>query len=173
MGIKSTKKLAIIGTTAAVYTCLTVFMPIPAYGEIQCRLSEALNLLAFLNPIFAPGIILGCFVSNLFSTVNPLLDSIFGTLHTACAMLFITKFSKNLFVASLWPTVFSFYIGGMILYVSGLPFTFLNLVSFTVPVMAGEFVAVTLIGYPLFKGLMKNKKFIEIIKGLLGNNLNT
>ena len=162
----TTRRITATAMTAAVYTALTVLLPIPAYGEIQLRLSEALNLLAFINPAFAPGIILGVFTANLFSPINPLFDTIFGTLHTATAMLFITKFSKNLFIASLWPTVFSFYISGMIFYVSGIPWSLQGFLIITATIMAGQFIAVTVIGYPLFTRLMRNKKILEILKNI-------
>ena len=162
----TTRRMAVIGMTAAAYAALTILLQPISYGEIQCRISEALNLLAFINPIFAPGIILGCFIANLFSPVNPLFDSIFGTLHTATAMLFITKFSKNLFIASLWPTVFCFYISGMILYVSGIPWSLIGFISLTAWIMAGQFIAVTVIGYPLFSRLLRNEKFAAMLKAL-------
>jgi len=159
------KKMAVIGITAAVYAVLTIFMPIPAYGEIQCRLSEALNLLAFINPIFAPGIILGCFIANLFSPMP--LDIIIGTAATALAMLFIVKFSKNLFIASLYPTIFNGIIIG-----AELTFVFLEqktIIGFLImagSVMAGEFIAVTVIGYPIFRQIMKNDKLMKMLKDI-------
>lgn len=158
------RRMIVISLTAAVYTTLTLLLPIPAYGEIQCRLSEVLNLLAFINPVFVPGIIMGCFISNMFSSVNPVLDCIVGTSATAITMLFITKFSKNLFIASLWPTVFCVFIGGMIFYTSGLPRTFINFLIPTITVMLGEFLAMTVVGYPLFKRLLKNKTLVSLLR---------
>lgn len=161
---RNIRRMAVTGFTAAIYTALTVLLPIPAYGAIQCRLSEVLNLLVFINPAFAPGIVLGCFMSNLFSSVNPLLDCIVGTGATAITMLFIIKFSKNLFIASLWPTVFCVFIGGLILFTSGLPWTFVNFLVPTLTVMLGEFVAMTVVGYPLFKMLMRNSRLMSYLK---------
>ncbi|MCL2836010.1 MAG: QueT transporter family protein, partial [Defluviitaleaceae bacterium] len=97
------RRLALTGITASVYTVLSLFFPYLAYGQIQCRFSEVLNLLAFINPVFAPGIILGCFITNLFSPFP--LDWLFGTLATAAAMFCITR-TKRLIIASLWPTAF-------------------------------------------------------------------
>lgn len=158
------RRIAATGITAATYAALTVLLPIPSYGAIQCRLSEVMNLLAFINPAFVPGIILGCFISNIFSSVNPILDCIVGTGATAITMLFITKFSKNLFVASLWPTVFCVFIGGLILFTSGLPWTFINFLVPTLTVMLGEFIAMTVVGYPLFRLLMRNNVLMSYIK---------
>jgi len=159
-----TKHMAVISLTAAIYAALTIFSPIPQYGEIQLRLSEALTLLVFINPVFAPGIVLGCFIANLFSTVNPVLDSIFGTLHSAVSVFFIVKFSKSLFIASLWPTVFSFIIGGMIILSIGEGFDFNIFATITGFVMIGQFIAVTIVGYPIFRLLMKNERFMSILK---------
>jgi len=158
--------MAVTGMVAAVYAAATIFMPIPQYGPIQCRLSEMMCLLAFINPVFAPGIVLGCFIANLFSPVSPVLDAIFGTLHSAIALLFITRFSKNMFVASLWPTVFCFIIGGMILFTSGMELNVINFGAITGSVMAGQFIAVTVVGYPLFLMLGKNKRFMDLLKSV-------
>lgn len=155
------KRMAVIGITASIYVVLTLFLPFPAYGEIQFRFSEVLNLLAFINPIFAPGIIIGCFIANLFSPM--ILDCIVGTLATAITMLCITKFSKNLFIASLYPTVFCVFIGAMITF-TGVEWTFTNFLIITASIMAGEFVVMTFVGYPIFRQLMKNQKLIMILK---------
>ena len=157
------RRLALTGITAAVYVVLSLLFPYIAYGEIQCRLSEVLNLLAFFNPVFAPGIILGCFVTNLFSPF--FLDCIIGTGATALTMFFVTR-SKSLFTASLWPTVFCVIIGAEILFMSGPPFMLSKFIIITLSVMAGEFLAVTVIGYPLFRFLMKNDRLMQLIKSL-------
>lgn len=169
MKIKLTAKhIAVIGLTAAVYTVLTLALPFLSYGNIQCRFSEVMNLLAFVNPVFAPGIVLGCFISNLFSPNGALLDCIFGTAATICTMLCITR-SKNLFVASLWPTVFCVFIGAeltLVYHLDGQPYSFITFLILTGTVMLGEFIAMTVIGYPLFRYLMKNKSFMDILKGI-------
>lgn len=158
------RKIAVISLTAAIYVVLTLFLPFPQYGEIQFRFSEILNLLAFINPVFAPGIIIGCFISNLFSPM--ILDCIVGTLATAVTMLCITKFSKNLFIASLYPTIFCVFIGALIMFTMTQEWTALNFTLITLSVMAGEFVVVTLVGYPIFRQLMKNKKLFAMLKSL-------
>ena len=160
----TTKQRAVVSLTAAIYAATTILAPIPQYGQIQLRLAETMTLLVFLNPIFAPGIVLGCFIANLFSSVNPILDSVFGTLHSAVSVFFILKFSKNLFIASLWPTLFSFIIGGMIILSIGDGWNFTVFAAITGSVMIGQFIAVTVIGYPLFKLLNKNEKFMQLVK---------
>jgi len=161
------KKLTVIAMTAAVYALLTVGLSPISYGEFQCRLSESLNLLAFINPLFAPGIILGCFIANLFSPIG-VPDWIFGTAATAVSMLFVTKFSKNMFIASIWPVVFNGVIIGaeILFFFSEPPFTLLKFLSFSATVMAGQVVAVMVVGYIAFSRLMKNDKFASFLKNL-------
>ena len=161
------KRLAVTGITAAVYAALTAALPMLSYGMVQCRFSEALNLLVFISPVFAPGIILGCFIANLFSPIGAP-DLIFGTLATALSALFITKFSKNLFTASLWPVVFNGLIVGaeILFFFSEPPLSAMNYIMFAAAVMAGEIMAVTVIGTVLFSQLMKNEKFIAVMKDL-------
>jgi len=162
----TTRQLVAVSLVAATYASLTIFAPIPQYGEIQLRIAEVLTLLVFINPIFAPGVVLGCFIANLFSTVNPVLDAVFGTLHSAISVFFIARFSKNLVIASLWPTIFSFIIGAMIIIAIGAGWDFMLFATFTGFVMVGQFAAVTIIGVPLFMLLMKNNKLMEILKGI-------
>ena len=78
---------------AALYTVLThmqnVLIPNSASFAIQCRLSEALCVLAFFTPAAIPGLAVGCLVFNItFAAALPL-DWIVGSLATltACAAM--------------------------------------------------------------------------------------
>lgn len=154
----TTKNMVRQALIAAIYFVLTITLGGIAYGPIQFRYAEILNLLAFYNPINAIGVTVGVFVSNIGSPLG-LIDVIFGTLHTIIALFFITK-SENLFIASLWPTVFAFIIGFELSVLAGIEGGFLLL---SAQVMISEFIIMTLIALPLFKYLEKNQKFIEII----------
>lgn len=155
----STKQIAIAGVTAAVYFVTTVFLAPLSYMEIQFRFSEILNLLAFIHPAYAVGVTLGCMISNMFSPFG-LIDIIFGTLATGLATFAITR-TKSLLIASLWPTIFSLIVAAEISILSNLPFL---LTACTI--LLGEFVVVTVIGYPLFAFiLLKNKSLVNILKG--------
>ncbi|MBP2028837.1 putative membrane protein [Acetoanaerobium pronyense] len=155
----NTKELTLIGATAAVYAVLTMIMAPISYGPIQLRLSEIMTLLAFINPTFVPGLVLGTFIANLFSPFG-LPDIIFGTLATWIAVYMVSK-SKTLFVATLWPTIANGIIIGLMLTVfAGLPF-----MSTAAYVALGQFIVVTLLGYPIFKVIMKMK----VIENLFQN----
>ncbi|MEZ0536672.1 QueT transporter family protein [Caldicellulosiruptoraceae bacterium PP1] len=152
-----TKEIVYIGLTAAVYTVATVLIAPLSYGAVQFRFSEILNLLVFIDPIYAPGLVLGCFIANLFSPLG-WVDVVFGTLGTLLSVIMIAR-SKNLFIASLWPTIFSVIVGLELHFVQKLPF----LIT-TLTVMLGEFVVVTLIGYPVFNAIMRNRALMNILK---------
>lgn len=143
---------------AALYVVATLSLPSAAYGPIQFRYSEILNLLAFYNPINAIGVTLGVFISNFWSTLGAA-DLIFGTLHTAIALYFVGK-SKNLWMASIWPTVFAFIIGFELSVIAHIPGGFL---LHTATVMASEFIIMTVIAVPVFKLLQKNGAFLKSI----------
>jgi uncharacterized membrane protein len=151
----TTKNIVTVGIVAAIYAVLTVFLAPLSYGPIQFRISEALNLLAFVNPVFAPGIVLGCFIANLFSPLG-MMDVIFGTTATLFSVMMIVR-SKKLWVASLWPVIFNgVIIGAELQYAFQVPF----LVG-AFQVALGEFVVVTLLGVPLFSALLKNTAFAK------------
>lgn len=141
---------------AAIYAALTMVLPL-SYLGVQFRVAEILVLLVFIDRRYIYGLTLGCLVANLGSPLGPL-DVIFGTLATLIALLLISK-TKNLFVATLWPAVVNGIIIGLLLfYLLDLPF----LLS-AAQVFFGEFVVVTLIGYFLFKRILRDRKLVEII----------
>ena len=147
----NSKKMAMIGATAAIYAVLTVAMAPISYGAVQLRLSEVMTLLAFVDPVFSPGLVLGNFIANLFSPFG-LPDVVFGTLATFIAVFMMSKM-KSMLIASFWPTIANGLIIGLELAIfTGAPF-----VSTALYVALGEFLVVTVLGYPVFKVVMKNK----------------
>ena len=96
------RDLTFAAILAAVYAVLTVTLPIPQYLGIQCRLSEAFTVLPFLFPAATPGLVVGCFIANLFSPYP--LDMVFGTAATLLACL-LTRRMPNRYLASLPPVL--------------------------------------------------------------------
>ena len=80
------RDLTLAAMVAALYAVLGYFGDIfgLTYGPIQCRFAEALTVLPFVFPAAAPGLGVGCFLTNLLSLYGPP-DIIFGTLATAIA----------------------------------------------------------------------------------------
>ena len=77
---------AIIGALYVVLTHMqNILIPNSASFAIQCRLSEALCVLAFFTPAAIPGLTVGCLVFNItFAAALPL-DWIVGSLATLTA----------------------------------------------------------------------------------------
>lgn len=84
-----TRYLAHAALIAALYAVLThmqnLLIPNSASFAIQCRLSEALCVLAFFTPAAIPGLTIGCLVFNItFAAALPL-DWLLGSLATLVA----------------------------------------------------------------------------------------
>lgn len=151
------KKLIKIAITAALYAAATMAIAPLSYGAIQFRFSEVMTLLAYIDPIYIPGLVLGCALSNIYSPLG-LIDVLVGTTATLISVYMISK-TKNLFIATLWPTINCVFVGAELYFVLHQPFWISTLY-----VCLGEFVVVTCIGYPLFRLLLKRKDVLSVLK---------
>lgn len=146
-----------IAVLAALYASITVAQGNSAFLGIQFRIAEIFNLLAFINPVYGVGVILGCFLSNLYSPI--LLDMLFGTIATALSVILISR-SKNLFVASLYPVIINAVVVGLELY-----FAYQLPLALTMAQIAiGEFVVVSIMGCILFRFILKNKALLNTLE---------
>ena len=91
----SVRDLTIAAMVAALYTVMGYFANIFGLNFLvfQCRFAEALTVLPFLFPAAAPGLVVGCFLTNLLSPFGPL-DWLFGTLATAIAAWLTMKMPR-------------------------------------------------------------------------------
>jgi uncharacterized membrane protein len=98
--------IAQAGIIAALYVVLTVFVAAfnLASGAIQVRISEALCVLPFFTPAAVPGVIIGCFLSNII-TGAMLPDVIFGTLATAIAAVASYLLRNHRFLVTVPPVL--------------------------------------------------------------------
>ncbi len=181
----STKRLVTLSLVAAIYVVATLAIAPLSYGPVQFRISEVLNLLAFIHPAYGIAVTLGCFIANWFTPNLPVLDLIFGTLATALSVLCISK-SKTLIVASIFPTIINAIIVGWIITASitGDMLFFVHnpliaesdfssgssikiFLMYALSVGIGEFVVCTIIGVPLVKYLLnKQKAFVQMLKDI-------
>lgn len=155
MNIKMIIRMAMI---AAFYAALTYAVLPIAYAGVQFRISEVLVLLCFYRRDYRWGLILGCILANIFSPMG-IYDVLFGTLATALSVLLIS-YSRNLFVASLYPVIFNGIVIGLEL---NLILDFPLWLSMG-QVAIGEFTVVSLLGVILFKILEKDRPFMELIE---------
>ena len=101
----STRELTLAAMVAAVYFVLCYFGNIfqLTFGPVQVRLGEALTVLPFLFPATAPGLALGCLITNVLSPYGPI-DMVVGTVATAIAAFWTMKMPRW-YLAGLPPIV--------------------------------------------------------------------
>lgn len=101
----NTRDLTLAAMVAAVYFVLCYFGNIfqLTFGPVQVRLGEALTVLPFLFPATAPGLTLGCLLTNILSPYGPI-DMVVGTLATAIAAFLSAKMPRW-YLAALPPIV--------------------------------------------------------------------
>ena len=89
------KDLTVAAVVAALYAVLGYFGNVfgLTFGVIQIRFAEALTVLPFLFPATAPGLAVGCLITNLLSPYGPI-DVILGTLATAIAAWLTAKMPR-------------------------------------------------------------------------------
>ncbi len=162
----STNTLVKTALVAAIYAAITMALAPISFGEIQFRLSEVLVLLAFIDPFYIPGLVLGCIIANLGSPFGPIdiLSGSFATLLAVTSIHMTRKILgnnlKSLIIASLWPVLFNgLIVGWMLSYMIPAPFW-----ASAAYVALGELVVVSIIGVILFKVILDRKNFVSILR---------
>ncbi len=135
--------------TAALYAAVTILTAPLSYGLVQFRLSEALVALCCFEPLLGIGITLGCFLSNLFSTVTAL-DLVIGTLATALACLWTSR-CNNPWLMPL-PNILcnAVLVGGMLAFVLFPEHMPIGFATAAVQVGFGELAVMYGLGVPLY-----------------------
>lgn len=146
--------IAINAIIAAVYAAATFAIAPIAYGAIQTRISEVIVFLAFYNKKYIPGLVIGCFLANIPSSLGAW-DLVFGTFSTLVVCLSM-YYLKNLFAAALaGGLITGIIVGAELTFVFADPFK-INFIY----VFIGE-VLVLIIGAILFKLLERNQNFMK------------
>ena len=164
----TTRRLAFAGILAALYAVVTYLCMPFAYGSIQFRLSEALAVLCCFTPVSIVGMVLGCVVANIFTTLSfPVIDIVFGSLATFLACLITWKMSKGLEEKPwlIWliplPTILcnAVIVGAEIAYFFTEGEAFLPAFGYNfLTVGAGEAAVMYVLGVPLLLFLLKNQR---------------
>ena len=155
--------LAITAIIAALYIAVTMLVAPFGFTQVQFRVSEMFNHLVAFNPRFAVGVVLGVFVSNMFSPLG-MYDLVFGVAHSLITLglfIVICKYVKNI-VARLVINTFLFTFTMFIIAYElnlalELPFLWTWLT-----VAAGEFVVLA-VGVPIMYQLNKRLNFKNFI----------
>lgn len=152
----SAVRLVRIAVITALYVALSLAIAPLTYGLIQIRFSEMLVLLCFYNRDYCYSMILGCLLVNIFSPLG-WVDVIFGTLGTIISVIAI-RFLPREYLAFIPPTLCTVAVALEYYILLHEPF-WLSLGT----IMAGEFIAVGLIGTPIFMLLSKRNEFLKLI----------
>ncbi len=145
----TTRSLCLSAMIAALYAALTILLAPISYGNVQCRVSEAMTLLPILLPQAIPGLVVGCLVANLLSPVA-IWDVLFGTLATLIAAVGTYALRRRPLLAALCPVAANGIIVGAMLSV----FYALPLWLTMAEVAVGEVAAVAL-GFLLLPAMRK------------------
>ena len=168
MRSKKVKQMCFIGLIAGIYASTTILLTPISFGNIQCRVSEAMTLLAILCPEAIIGVTLGCAISNAICvamgmSMIGILDVIVGTLATFLAGV-VTYSCRNIrvknipWISTLAPVVFNgIFIGAELAYVLAPNAFWVMFLICGLEVALGEAVACFLLGLPLTLRLEKLK----------------
>ena len=145
---------ALIAAAYAALTYLSAAFGI-AYGNIQFRLSEALNVLAAFTPAAIPGLTLGCLLGNITSPfgIVDILIGTFATLLSAVSIRLLSRVAKNAtpYLAILPPTLFNAVLVGLeITWFLPEGVTFLGFIVTAAEVAVGEIAVCGILGVPLY-----------------------
>ncbi len=156
---KYSKAIAFVaraGVTAGLYAVLTIVLAPISYGPVQCRISEIMTLFPLLFPEAVPGLIIGCLIANIYS--GWWADMVFGTLATAIAALATYLVGRKIktkiapFIGGIFPVV----VNAIVLPIMWLMFSTETAYWFNfATVLAGQFVAVYILGVPVYFALKK------------------
>lgn len=156
---RKTKNLTRSAIIAAMYFTLThmqnLLLPGSATWAIQCRLSEALCVLAFFTPAAVPGLSIGCLLFNITYAGALPLDFLAGTLATLLAA-WSMRLTRRIPVLGLaMPALFNAILVGweLTVYIGDTGFTPAAFWINALYVALGELIVLYTLGAMLYKAL--------------------
>lgn len=149
--------IAKISIVAALYVVLTLISYPFSFNYIQVRIAEALMILVCYDKKYSIALIIGCFISNIFSIIS--LDILFGTLATIISCI-IMMFMKNRIIASIIPVIINALIVGLEFYIT----TDITFLLCALYVGIGELISCFIIGNITFYFIDKRPLIVEKIK---------
>ncbi|WP_397536979.1 QueT transporter family protein [Rummeliibacillus pycnus] len=159
-----TKSLAVSAIIAALYIAVSILTAPFGYNNVQFRISEMFNHLVVFNKKYMIGIVIGVFITNLFSPLGTY-DLVFGVGQSILALgltIFSARFIKGQLARMIFNTIvftFTMFLVAIELHLAiKLPFLFTWLT-----VAACEF-AVMAVGIPVMTALNKRINFKKLIE---------
>ncbi|CAM3237695.1 QueT transporter family protein [Filibacter tadaridae] len=157
------KTMATSGIIAALYVAVSLLVTPFGFTNIQFRISEMFNHLVVFNKKFIFGIVLGVFVTNLFSPLG-MYDLFFGVAQSALALsitIFSTKFIAGLYRRMMFNTLIFTFTMFIIAFELNLALKLPFLLTW-LTVSIGEFVVMA-VGIPIMAALNKRLNFEKLI----------
>lgn len=157
------KTMATSGIIAALYVAVSLLITPLAFSAIQFRIPEMFNHLVVFNKKFIFGIVLGVFVTNIFSPLG-MYDLIFGVSQSILAlsiMIFSAKFISGIFKRMVFNTLVFTFTMFIIAFELNLALELPFLLTW-LTVAIGEFVVMA-IGIPIMIALNKRLNFEKLI----------
>ncbi|SDO10249.1 Uncharacterized membrane protein [Psychrobacillus sp. OK028] len=158
-----TKTIAVTGVIAALYVAVSLLVAPFAFGAVQFRIAEMFNHLIVFNKKYFFGIVLGVFITNMFSPMAAF-DLTFGVAHSIITLsltILATKYVKGdiarMAINTLLFTFTMCIIALELMIAFDLPFFYTWLT-----VAAGEF-GVLAVGIPIIYALNKRLNFKTLI----------
>lgn len=158
-----TKTIAVTGVIAALYVAVSLLVAPFAFGAVQFRIAEMFNHLIVFNKKYFYGIVLGVFITNMFSPMAAF-DLTFGVAHSIITLsltILATKYVKGdiarMVINTLLFTFTMCIIALELMIAFDLPFFYTWLT-----VAAGEFVVLA-VGIPIIFALNKRLNFKVLI----------
>lgn len=151
-----TKSLVLAGVVAALYAALTVVLQPISYGPMQVRISEALTILPYFNPVFIPAVYIGAMLANIFGGFGAI-DIFLGSALTLLAA-YLTYKMPNKYLAPLPPVIVNAF--GVSAYVA--PLANVPYWPTVIWIGIGELIACYALGLPLLillekRGILEKK----------------
>ena len=150
-------KAALVAAIYVVLTCITAIFGL-ASGVVQCRLSEALMVLAMFTPSAIPGLFIGCVLSNLLTgCIVP--DIVFGSIASLIGAVgaYLMRSKHPAFATA------ANVLANMIIVPFVLKYAYAlegGLMYFVVTVGLGEIISCTVLGTFLYKALKKHENVL-------------
>lgn len=158
-----TKFLATSSVIAALYIAVSMLIAPFSFGAIQLRIGEMLNHLIVFNKKYFYAIVVGVFITNLFSPNGPL-DLLFGVGQTALSLaltIFSARYIKSIVRRMIFNTIVFTFMMWLIAWelniLFDLPFGYTWLT-----VAIGEAI-VMVVGVPIMLALNKRLHFKKLI----------
>ncbi|PZX03121.1 putative membrane protein [Psychrobacillus insolitus] len=158
-----TKTIAISGIIAALYVAVSLMVAPFGFTAVQFRVSEMFNHLIVFNKKYFFGIVLGVFVTNMFSPLG-LYDLTFGVAHSIITLsltILASKYIKGSLGRMIFNTIMFTFTMFIIAFELNLALDFPFFYTW-LTVAAGEFVVLA-VGIPIILALNKRLNFKTLI----------